>query len=181
MLNQTLAKVGLNDLAYTLLLQDADPSWLYSVKQGATTIWERWNSYTKAGGFGDVKMNSFNHYAYGAVAEWMYAYMAGIKPNEENGGFDKRFILAPIPDSQKRITSVKASYRGIVSEWHYEENQFVWHIVIPDGTAQVEFPLSKTQKSVTINDIDFTAKALGGEIKDGKMIFKLTAGEYVIK
>ena len=180
-LNQTLAKVGLNDLAYSLLLQDADPSWLYSVKQGATTVWERWNSYTKADGFGDVKMNSFNHYAYGAVAEWMYAYMAGIKPNHENGGFDKHFILAPIPDSQKRITSVKASYRGIVSEWHYEENQFVWHIVIPDDIAQVEFPLSKTQKSVTINDIDFTAKALGGEIKDGKMIFKLTAGEYVIK
>ena len=57
----------------------------------------------------------------------------------------------------------------------------MWHIVIPDGTAQVEFPLSKTQKSVTINNIDFTDKALGGEIKDGKMIFELTAGEYVIK
>ncbi len=179
-LNQTLAKVGLNDLAYSLLLQDADPSWLYSVKQGATTIWERWNSYTKADGFGDVKMNSFNHYAYGAVAEWMYSTMAGIKPNTDDGGFDYDFVLAPMPDSKKRITSVKASYRGIVSEWHYEKNQFLWHIVIPDGSARIEFPLLETQRTITINNIDFTAKDLGGEIKDGKMIFELTAGEYVI-
>ena len=178
---QTLAKVGLNDLAYSLLLQEDDPSWLYSVNQGATTIWERWNSYTKSDGFGDVKMNSFNHYAYGAVAEWMYSTMAGIKPDPESVGFDENFILAPIPDSQKRITSVKASYRSIVSEWHYEDECFVWRIVIPDGTARVEFPLLKTQETVTINDIDFTAKDLSGEIKDKKMIFKLAAGEYVIK
>ncbi len=180
-LNQTLAKVGLNDLAYNLLLQDADPSWLYSVKQGATTVWERWNSYTKADGFGDVKMNSFNHYAYGAVAEWMYSYMAGIRPDTENTGFDEHFILAPIPDSQKQITSVNASYRGIVSEWHYEEDRFVWHIVIPDGCARVEFPLFQEQKAIEINGIIFTKKELSGEIIDGKMVFELAAGDYVIK
>jgi len=178
---QTLAKVGLNDLAYDLLLQDNDPSWLYSVKQGATTIWERWNSYTKATGFGDVKMNSFNHYAYGAVAEWMYSTMAGIRPNTDDGGFDDGFVLAPMPDSKKRITSAKASYRGIVSEWHYEDSQFVWHVVIPDGTARVEFPLASGQKTVTVNDIEFTQKQLGGEIKNSKMTFNLSAGEYVIK
>lgn len=62
-------------MAYSLLLQTECPSWLYSVRQGATTIWERWNSYTLATGFGDVGMNSFNHYAYGCVGEWMYRYM----------------------------------------------------------------------------------------------------------
>ncbi|MBR5473424.1 MAG: family 78 glycoside hydrolase catalytic domain [Clostridia bacterium] len=181
MLCQTLSKVGLNNLAYDLLLQTQDPSWLYSVKQGATTIWERWNSYTKQNGFGEVKMNSFNHYAYGAVAEWMYSAMAGIRPNAHEGGFDDGFVLAPVPDSKKRITSVKANYRGIVSEWHYEGDQFVWHVVIPDGTAEVEFPLTSGQKTVTINDIQFTQKQLGGEIKEDKMIFTLSAGEYVIK
>ncbi len=181
LLNQTLAKVGLNQLAYDLLLQDKDPSWLYSVKQGATTIWERWNSYTKSTGFGDVKMNSFNHYAYGAVAEWMYSTMAGIRPNAYAGGFDYDFVLAPMPDSKKRITSVKANYRGIVSEWHYEDGEFVWYIFIPDGTAYVEFPLTSGQKTVTVNDIKFTAKQLDGEISDEKMKFRLTAGEYVIK
>lgn len=178
---QTLAKVGLNELAYSLLLQEDDPSWLYSVNQGATTIWERWNSYTKANGFGEVKMNSFNHYAYGAVAEWMYSTIAGIKPDSKNGGFDDCFVLSPMPDSKKRITSVKASYRGIVSDWHYEDDQFVWHFIIPDGTARVEFPLLSGQKSVLINDIAFTQKQLGGEIIDGKMAFELSAGEYVIK
>lgn len=190
LLNQTLAKVGLNNLAYSLLLQDADPSWLYSVKQGATTIWERWNSYTKKDGFGAVKMNSFNHYSYGAVAEWMYAYVAGIRPDPDCVGFDEHFILAPMPDTRKeseipdgqtRITSVKATYRDIISDWHYEEERFVWHCVIPDGSACVEFPLLYGQKTVEINGITFTAKELDGEILDGKMVFELTAGEYIIK
>lgn len=189
-LNQTLAKVGLNNLAYSLLLQENGPSWLYSVKQGATTVWERWNSYTKTDGFGDVKMNSFNHYAYGAIAEWMYGFVAGIRPDPDNTGFDEHFILAPMPDTrkdseipqgQKRITSVRATYRNIVSEWHYEDKQFVWHIIIPDGTARIEFPLLQSQKSIEINDVIFNTKELCGEIKDGKMIFELTAGEYVIK
>lgn len=174
---QTLAKVGLNDLAYCLLLQDGDPSWLYSVKQGATTIWERWNSYTKERGFGNVKMNSFNHYAYGAVAEWLFGFVAGIRPDAERGCF----VLAPLPDSKKRITSVKASYRDFVSEWHYEDDRFVWRVVIPSGFARVEFPLINGQKTIEINGIIFDKKSLQGEISDGKMMFELEAGEYVIK
>ncbi len=180
-LNQTLAKVGLNDLAYSLLLQDSDPSWLYSVKQGATTIWERWNSFTKDSGFGNVKMNSFNHYAYGAVAEWMYSCVAGIKPDAECTGFDEHFVLSPMPDAQKRITSVKASYREIVSEWYYEEDKFVYHFVIPYGTARIEFPLLSGQKTVEINGIVFNKKLLNSEIIDGKMVFELTPGEYTVK
>ena len=181
LLNQTLAKVGLSDLAYSLLLQDNDPSWLYSVKQGATTIWERWNSYTKKDGFGEVKMNSFNHYAYGAVAEWMYAYVAGIRPDPENVGFNEHFILAPLPDTQKRITRAKATYRGILSEWYYEDESVVYHFIIPDGTARVEIPLTSRKKTLEINDIVFDAKSLDGEIQNGKMVFELAEGEYVIK
>ena len=69
---------GAHELAVTLLLQRKEPSWLYSIDQGATTIWERWNSYTKEKGFGPVAMNSFDHYAYGAVLGWMYASLSGF-------------------------------------------------------------------------------------------------------
>jgi alpha-L-rhamnosidase len=124
------------DVAYTLLLQHKNPSWLYSVDQGATTIWERWNSYTKANGFGSAGMNSFNHYAYGAVLSWMYGTMAGIREDPETGGF-KRFVLAPIPD--RRVGSVSASYRSpygeIRSEWRYEGSRWTWTFAIPANTS----------------------------------------------
>lgn len=115
-----LSDEGRTDLAYALLHQDALPSWLYSVKNGATTVWERWNSYSRETGFGPVSMNSFNHYAYGAVMEWMYAYMAGIARDPESPGF-KHFLLQPHIDPTGRITHVAGShespYGEIRSEW----------------------------------------------------------------
>ena len=89
-----LTRFGRTDLAYKILLQEDYPSWLYTVRNGATTMWERWNSYTKEHGFGDVGMNSFNHYAYGAVGEWMYAVIGGIRPSAP--GF-KKILFAPEP------------------------------------------------------------------------------------
>lgn len=89
-----LTRFGRTDLAYKILLQEDYPSWLYTVRNGATTMWERWNSYTKEQGFGDVGMNSFNHYAYGAVGEWMYAVIGGIRPSAP--GF-KKILFAPEP------------------------------------------------------------------------------------
>lgn len=88
-LMQTLTECGLTDLAYRLLLQRKNPSWLYSIDQGATTVWERWDSYTIEGGFNkhEWNMNSFNHYSYGAVAEWFYTGILGIQPDEDNPGF----------------------------------------------------------------------------------------------
>ncbi|MBQ4199830.1 MAG: family 78 glycoside hydrolase catalytic domain, partial [Kiritimatiellae bacterium] len=129
------------ETAYTLLLQHKNPSWLYSVDQGATTIWERWNSYTKATGFGSAGMNSFNHYAYGAVLAWMYGTMAGIQSDPEAGGF-KKFVLAPIPD--KRMGRVKAAYRSpygtIRSEWRYEGGEWKWTFTIPANTSATVTP-----------------------------------------
>ncbi len=189
-LNQTLSKVGLDKTAYSLLLNTRDPSWLYSVRQGATTVWERWNSYTKDKGFGNVGMNSFNHYAYGAVAEWMYAYMAGIRPDPESPGFNGRVILAPRPDTrtdgelpsgQSRITSVSARYGEITSEWAYENGRFVWHFTVPDGTAKVEFPRLYAQKEVEINGARFNIDELGGTVEDTKLVFELSAGRYTLK
>ena len=132
---------GRPDLAYTLLLQRRNPSWLYSVDNGATTIWERWNSYTKEKGFGPVGMNSFNHYAYGAVLDWIFGTAAGIRPGKD-GGFDGHFVLAPIPD--RRLGSIHAEYRTdqgtIVSDWRYDGDVCRWRFEVPEGaTATVTF------------------------------------------
>ena len=131
-------------VAYTLLLQHKNPSWLYSVDQGATTIWERWNSYTKANGFGPVGMNSFNHYAYGAVLSWMYGTMAGIRVDSTDMSGFKKFTLAPIPDA--RLGSVSATfaspYGPISSAWRYDaDGRCRWNFTVPaNTTATVRLP-----------------------------------------
>lgn len=125
------------EVAYTLLLQHKNPSWLYSVDQGATTVWERWNSYRRDKGFGPVSMNSFNHYAYGSVLAWLYETAAGIQPGR-NGGFDEEVILSPKPDP--RLGFVRASLRNtkggtISSEWSYNaDGVCIWTFTIPEGT-----------------------------------------------
>lgn len=194
MLAQTLSAVNLDDLAYSLLLQTKDPSWLYSVRQGATTVWERWNSYTKARGFGAVNMNSFNHYAFGSVLEWLYAYAAGIAVDPASPGFS-HFVLSPRPDirtaeqmpaGQERITFIKAHYDSvkgrIESAWDWREGKFTYSFTIPKGTtARVEFPLLNGSEEILLNGRSFTAAELGGEVLDGKAIFVLGAGSYVMQ
>lgn len=96
LLAPVLTRCGRLDVAYRLLLQREYPSWLYSILQGATTMWERWNSYTKDKGFGDAGMNSFNHYAYGAIGEWLFATVAGIDLDPAEPGFG-HILLQPQP------------------------------------------------------------------------------------
>ena len=151
LLMTTLAENGMNDVAYELLLQRECPSWLYSVDNGATTIWERWNSYTKESGFGPKIMNSFNHYAYGCVCEWIWETAAGIKADPAQPGF-KHIILAPVPD--KRLGFVEAEYKSasgiITSSWRYEDNKWIWNFTIPEGTtASVTLPGQYDAKEYT--------------------------------
>jgi len=149
LMNTLTYDAGAPEVAYTLLLQHKNPSWLYSVDQGATTIWERWNSYVKATGFGPSSMNSFNHYAYGAVLAWMYGTMAGIREDVSSPGF-KHFSLAPVPD--KRVGKVSAEYRSaygtIRSSWAYGENgTWTWAFTIPaNTTASVTVPGGETKE-----------------------------------
>ena len=181
----TLSKLGKDNMAYTLLMQRNEPSWLYSIDQGATTIWERWNSYTKENGFGDVGMNSFNHYAYGSVVEWMYRYMAGIEPGE--AGF-KTVILQPridtrtadeLPNGQERMIFAKASYRSasglIESEWHNEDG-FTYKCNVP-VTAELRLPI--TGDKLTVNGVEHSFDEY--EKKDGCAVIRLAAGEYVFE
>ncbi|MDE6402901.1 MAG: glycosyl hydrolase family 18, partial [Muribaculaceae bacterium] len=132
----TLTENGMTDIAYELLFHRNNPSWLYSVDNGATTIWERWNSYMLDKGMGPQGMNSFNHYAYGCVAEWMWETMAGISSDTSAPGF-KRIIMKPVPD--KRLGHVNARYNSaagvIESNWRYEGDKWIWEFTIPEGAV----------------------------------------------
>lgn len=141
-LMSTLTENGMEDIAYELLFQRKNPSWLYSVDNGATTIWERWNSYTFENGMGPKGMNSFNHYAYGCVCEWIWEVAAGISSVVEYPGF-KHIAMAPIPD--KRLGYIKAEYNSVAglikSAWRYEGDTWIWEFTIPEGsTATVTIP-----------------------------------------
>ena len=141
-LMSTLTDNGMADIAYELLLQHKNPSWLYSIDNGATTIWERWNSYTLEHGMGPKEMNSFNHYAYGCVCEWIWETAAGISSDASVPGF-KHIVMKPVPD--KRLGSIKAEYKSaaglIKSEWKYEGDKWIWDFTIPAGaTASVTLP-----------------------------------------
>jgi alpha-L-rhamnosidase len=135
-----LAENGYADVAYSLLLQTKFPSWLFSVKQGATTIWEHWDGIKEDGSVWSAGMNSYNHYAYGAVGDWMYGVMAGINTKEDAPGFAKIFF-APVPD--ERIDWFKAEIntaRGKVSSrWWHENGRVHYEIETPvDSTALID-------------------------------------------
>ena len=147
----TLTENGMEDIAYELLFQRKNPSWLYSVDNGATTIWERWNSYMVDEGMGPRGMNSFNHYAYGCVCEWIWETAAGIAADPAQPGF-QHIIMKPMPD--KRLGYVTAEYQSaaglIKSAWKYEGDQWIWDFTIPEGaTASVTLPGEAEAKEYT--------------------------------
>src|SRR5262249_18395440 len=117
-----LSRFGYNDLSYLLLNRDRYPSWLYPVTMGATTIWERWDGIKPDGSFQDKGMNSFNHYAYGAIGDWMYRVMAGLEIDESSPGY-KHILIQPHPGGG--FTDVKAThmtpYGMAASHWTNEE------------------------------------------------------------
>ena len=193
-LNQTLSEQGMDDLAYDLLLQRENPSWLYSVDQGATTIWERWDSYTKESGFNkhEWNMNSFNHYSYGVVSEWMFRRVAGIEADEAQPGF-KHFFLMPTPDErtyfpagQERITSVKAShgsgYGLIRSEWQRtDDGRIAYTATVPaNTTATLYLPLVNENDEIfeSGNALEEAEGVTFKGIEDGKAVIGLESGSY---
>jgi len=137
-----LTKYGYNDIAYTLLLQETYPSWLYPVKMGATTIWERWDGIRPDGTFQTPGMNSFNHYAYGAIGDWMYRVVAGIDTKPDMPGY-KGIVIKPTLDS--RLTSASAEYQTyygkIKSSWKIEGGKVQLDVEIPANTkATIHVP-----------------------------------------
>lgn len=156
----TLTENGMSDIAWNLLFQRKNPSWLYSIDNGATTIWERWNSYMLDQGMGPRGMNSFNHYAYGVVCEWIWETAAGISSDPVNPGF-KHIIMKPIPD--KRLGSIEAVYNSvsgtIKSSWRYEGDKWIWEFSIPDGcTASVTIPGESESREYISGDYKIVRK-----------------------
>ncbi|MFH1022796.1 MAG: family 78 glycoside hydrolase catalytic domain [Planctomycetota bacterium] len=143
LLAPVLTRFGRTDVAYKLLMQKTYPSWFYPILEGdATTMWERWNSYTKKGGFGDVGMNSFNHYAYGAIGEWLYETVAGIGPDPDDPGY-RHVIFHPRPGGG--LTWAKGEiltrYGRAACAWNVEKNRLVVNVVVPPNTrATVVLP-----------------------------------------
>jgi alpha-L-rhamnosidase len=135
-----LTEAGYTDVAYRLLENETYPSWGYTVKNGATTIWERWDGWTEENGFQSPNMNSFNHYSLGSVGEWLYRYVAGIDLGEPGYG---RIVIRPRPGGS--ITHARAEYdsvRGrISSSWKIEDDRFVLEVLIPPNTtAKIHVP-----------------------------------------
>lgn len=124
-----LSKYGYTELAYTLLLRREYPSWLYPVGKGATTIWEHWDGIQENGEFWDPYMNSFNHYAYGSVAGWVYEQAAGIQPIEEAPGF-KKVLIEPHPDSRLKwlMASMDTRHGKVSSRWEWHGNKICYQI-----------------------------------------------------
>ncbi len=129
-----LCDVGLDALAYELITKETFPSWGYSIANGATTMWERWDSYVVGKGFGDVAMNSFNHYSLGSCGEWFFEYMLGIKP--QSAGF-KQVKIQPYVDRSGRMNEAKGSYESVRGEisvaWKRTGDTFVCEIEKPQA------------------------------------------------
>jgi alpha-L-rhamnosidase len=176
-----LTDAGKIDTAYTLLLQDSYPSWMFSIKYGATTIWERWDGWTPTAGFQATIMNSFNHYSLGSCGEWMYASMAGIDFDQTVPGY-KQLIIHPHPGGSLSSVSGKLNtVNGMVtSSWNSTANNFVLNTTIPvNATATVYVP---TTDASTVMESGVPAATATGvtylRTENGAAVYQVTSGRY---
>jgi alpha-L-rhamnosidase len=145
---KALSDYGYLDEAYMLLNRKEYPSWLYPVTQGATTIWERWDGQKPDGSFQDVGMNSFNHYAYGAIGDWMYRVVAGIELDEAAPGY-KHILIQPRPGGglTHASASVKSVYGLVASGWEIADGKLTLKVEVPaNTTATVRLPNAKLEE-----------------------------------
>jgi alpha-L-rhamnosidase len=180
-----LSRNGHLDEAYMLLNRKEYPSWLYPVTQGATTIWERWDGQRPDGSFQTPEMNSFNHYAYGAVGDWMYRVMAGIEIDERAPGY-KHVLVQPQPGGG--FTHVKAShhtpYGEVSSEWTIDGGAFTLAVEVPaNSSATVRLPGVTDPASVTEGGKPLARGNGIGEIRPdtGSVAVDVGSGRYVFK
>jgi alpha-L-rhamnosidase len=176
-----LSRYGKTDVAYNLLLQENFPSWLYPVKMGATTIWERWNGIRPDSTFEPASMNSFNHYAYGAIGDWMYRVMAGLDTEEEGPGY-KRIRIKPHVGGgfTHAEASLQTNYGKLASGWKVENGNLLMDIEIPaNTTASVYIPADRPE-AIKESGKELASLQRPGhiEMKDGYVIIKLGSGKY---
>lgn len=151
-LPHVLSSGGRLDVAYQLLHQKSWPSWLYAVTQGATTIWERWDGWTEDNGFQTPEMNSFNHYAYGAIGAWLYNTVAGIEADPKQPGY-KHSILRPQPGGSLTYAcgKLRTPYGELLSQWKHENGSFHWAVVVPPNTSATVYLPENGYRSILLN------------------------------
>ena len=178
---KTLSSIGRDDLAFMLLNRKKYPSWLYPVTQGATTIWERWDGQKPDGTFQDVGMNSFNHYAYGAIGEWLYKHVAGLDLDPQHPGY-KHLLLFPHPggDLTKASAELKSLYGPIKSSWKLDQSQFSYEVTIPaNTTATITLPNAELSK-VLLNQLPLAGnKAIKVEQRGNETLVEIGSGNYL--
>ena len=186
-----LTRFGYTDLAYTLLLQTTYPSWLYPVKMGATTIWERWDGIKPDSSFQVPSMNSYNHYAYGAIGDWMYRTVAGLDTYEDGPGYKHIRIQPHIGGSFTQVSaSLKTYYGNAMSAWKIDHDTLVMDIEIPANTKATVFIPAKNAESISENGKALMALKDNGKtlsvLKDiniedsenGYVVLRLGSGKY---
>ena len=169
-----LTETGHSDVAYRLLNNETYPSWGYTIRNGATTIWERWDGWTEANGFQSPNMNSFNHYSLGSVGEWLYRYVAGIDLVPQTAGYG-RVVIRPHPGGG--LTRARGEYdsvRGkIVSAWSIKGDQFNLGITIPPNTmATVHVPVT--------SGVGISESGRPVEQTEGVKVLRTDEGEVVV-
>jgi alpha-L-rhamnosidase len=176
-----LSRFGRTDMAYKLLLQETYPSWLYPVKMGATTIWERWDGIKPDGTFQTTGMNSFNHYAYGAIGDWMYRVMGGLDTDDSAPGY-KKVTIAPQPGGNITHASTKLEtlYGLTASEWRIENGIFKLKVTIPpNAMAKVRLPgagkINVTEGGKALNEVKEIRNI---EINGDDVQFNIGSGIY---
>ena len=176
-----LSRAGRSDIAYGLINQTTLPSWGHAIGQGATTTWERWDGYVKGSGFQDSQMNSFNHYATGAVAEWIYRVVLGINDNPAEPGF-RRFSIRPVPGGG--LTWAKGSYQSIrgtiESGWRLVDGALTMDVRVPPNTvAEVFVPAGSAEQ---VSEGGTPAASAPGvrwlRMQDGAAVFEVQSGRY---
>jgi len=176
-----LSRFGYSDMAYKLLLQDTYPSWLYPVKMGATTIWERWDGIKPDSTFEVPSMNSFNHYSYGAIGDWMYRVMVGIDTYEDGVGYKHIKIQPHIGGGFTNAAASLQTYYGTLSSgWKIEGGKIILDVEIPANTTATVYIPSTDAGSVTENGLLLTAAKdiTPAGTENDFVVVKIGSGKY---
>ena len=178
---RVLSDFGYPDIAYRLLLQDTYPSWLYPVKMGATTIWERWDGIRPDGTFETPTMNSYNHYAYGAIGDWMYRVVAGIDTKVDGPGY-KQVVIKPTPGGnfQYAYADYETMYGKVSSHWKIDNGNLLMDVEIPANTTATIYIPTKGGGAITEGGKPISAEA---DIKvadaiTGYTVLNIGSGSY---
>jgi alpha-L-rhamnosidase len=172
-----LSRYGHDNVAWKVLTDRSFPSWLYMIDNGATTIWERWDGYVKGRGFQSPGMNSFNHWAFGAIGEWMWRHIIGLSPDDARPGW-KHFTIAPHPGGG--LTWAKGRYESIrgtiAADWRVEGQHFHLRVTVPANTsATVIVPTSEPERPLAT---DTTAGVTFERTEDRARVYRVDSGRY---